>query len=111
MKTKIKLAIIAGVLAIVGTGTIVHGSGSTVASSESASPRSLYVQNCARCHGSNGISTPKGQALDAPDLKGTGKSLTTVERIIRNGRGDMPRFGKKLNSKQISQIAGYVKSL
>jgi mono/diheme cytochrome c family protein len=111
MKTKIKLTVLTVGLAMGATGTLVHGSDQKAPSAELANPRKLYIQNCASCHGSSGISTRKGKAIFAPDLKGTGKSPATIERIIRNGRDDMPGFGKKLNSKQIAQLAGYVKSL
>ena len=79
------------------------------------SPRSLYVQNCARCHGSNGKSqTPTGRKLEADDLTSSdSKGISNAKRIrtITNGRGKMPGFGKKLTAAQISSIAGYIRSL
>ena len=83
--------------------------------SKLVSARSLYIQNCARCHGANGKSqTALGRKLEAADLTDPEtKSFTEakITRIIRNGRPDMPAFGKKLSAKQIASIAGYIRSL
>jgi len=84
-------------------------------SAEMTSPRSLYIQNCARCHGSNGkAQTREGRRLEADDLTTSDAkdiSDAKLRRIITNGRGKMPAFGKRLNSSQITQIMGYVRSL
>ena len=91
-----------------------RGTQATSASTESeseASPRTLYVQNCARCHGGNGKSqTDLGMQLDADDLTTSSASTSKIIRIITNGRGDMPGFKKKLSAGQITSIARYVKS-
>lgn len=80
-----------------------------------SSPRSLYVQNCARCHGADGrAETRLGKKLEAADLTSEdvqGMSAAKITRAITNGRPDMPAFRKKLTRQQIAQIAGYVRSL
>ena len=82
---------------------------------EAVSPRSLYVQNCASCHGSNGkAQTAKGRKLEADDLtsaESKGLSTAKIIRTISNGRGKMPSFKKKMTAAQISSIAGYIRSL
>ena len=82
---------------------------------EAVSPRSLYVQNCASCHGSNGkAQTAKGRKLEADDLTSAdSKGISSAKRIrvITSGRGKMPAFGRRLTAAQISSIAGYVQSL
>ena len=112
MKKIIKLAVIVGFTTAASLAAWVHTPPASAASSEVVSPRTLYVQNCARCHGSDGRShTTIGQQLDATDLTSLSKSSASIARTIKNGRGDMPGFGKKLTAKQISSIAGYVRSL
>ena len=87
-------------------------SSENVINSEAVSPRSLYVSNCARCHGSNGKSqTALGKKLEADDISGGGVSTSKAVRIITSGRGKMPSFKKKLSSAQIASIAEYIKSL
>ncbi len=76
------------------------------------SPRTLYVQNCARCHGSNGkAQTALGKRLEADDLTASTASTSKIIRVVTSGKGKMPGFRRKLNAAQISQIAAYVKSL
>lgn len=83
-----------------------------VLAAEAVSPRSLYVQNCARCHGSNGKSqTTLGKKLEADDISGGDVSTSKAVRIITGGKGKMPGFKKKLSSAQIASIAEYIKSL
>ena len=77
--------------------------------------RSVYNTNCASCHGRDGhANTAKGRETDADDLttgKVKGMSASTMSRIIRNGKGDMPGFGKKLSAAQITALVKFVKTL
>lgn len=76
------------------------------------SPRSLYIQNCARCHGANGkAQTALGRKLEADDLTISNASTAKIIRTITNGRGEMPSFRRKLTKTQIASVAGYAKSL
>ena len=79
------------------------------------SARSLYMNNCARCHGADGKSeTELGRLNDAPDISG-GKarrmSTAKLTRLITHGKGSMPAFGKKLTKAQITNIVAYVRGL
>ncbi len=79
---------------------------------ETVSPRSLYVQNCARCHGSDGkAQTALGKKLEADNISGGGVGTAKAVRLITNGKGKMPSFKKKLSTGQIASIAEYIKSL
>ncbi|MEP6944482.1 MAG: cytochrome c [Acidobacteriota bacterium] len=111
MKNGFKLALIAAFSVMAGIAAATQRT-RAAASAEELNPRSLFIQNCARCHGSDGrANTAKGRELDAPALTNLDKSVASIERTIRNGRDDMPAFGKKLTAKQIAAIAGYVRSL
>ncbi len=80
-----------------------------------ATPRTLYLKNCARCHGADGKGeTEIAKSLDAPDLtSGYIKALSTakISRVISKGKGDMPSFGKKLKAADIAALVKYVRSL
>ena len=90
---------------------LVHTTPSVSAVAKAGSPRSLYVQNCARCHGANGkAETALGKKLGADNISG-GLDSAKIIRTVTNGRGDMPSFKKKLSKAQIKSIAGYVRSL
>ena len=82
--------------------------------SDSNSVRELFQKNCARCHGADGQSaTETGRLFDSPDL--TVRKIQRLSRkrmanSIANGRGGMPAFNKKLNSKEIALLVIYVRS-
>jgi len=113
-----KLAKLSAVMAFLLLGIFIFSTSETqavtaaAAFESEASPRSLYVQNCARCHGSNGkAQTALGRKLEADDLTTSTAGDAKIVRMITNGRGKMPGFKRKLTSAQISSIAGYVKGL
>jgi len=118
MTNLIKIAI---VLTICVTGCwalIPRSNGTTVATAEMTavdSQASVYRSHCARCHGADGhANTPAGRETDADDLttgKVKGLSSSRMTQIIKNGKGDMPAFGKKLSAAQISGVIRYVKTL
>ena len=82
---------------------------------DSTSTRTLFLQNCARCHGASGkAETALGKKLKAADLTSAdvkGMSTAKITRTIKNGRPDMPAYDKKLTPAQIKSLAGYVRSL
>ena len=78
----------------------------------------LFRNNCARCHGADGrADTPLGQQHNTPDLTAaewwrknsaitSSRSLTT---IVRQGKGEMPAFGEKLKTNEISGLVKYMR--
>ncbi|MFN0280117.1 MAG: c-type cytochrome [Pyrinomonadaceae bacterium] len=112
MKNKIKMTTIALFIAFGVVFALASYANNLVeAQTKKASSRSLYVQNCARCHGADGKGeTVLGKKLGADDISG-GESTTKVIRSVTNGRGDMPSFKKKLTTGQIASVARYVHSL
>ncbi len=68
--------------------------------------RTLYVSNCASCHGQNaeGKIGPSLHAMGDPDAK--------VYRHIANGfTGKMPAYKDKLTKDQIDTLVAYIQSL
>jgi len=110
---KLKVMIVALFLAGAGAFMVLTpGTGAAgIATDDASSPRTLFVQNCARCHGSNGkAETTLGRRYKADDISG-GVGVNKTIRIVTNGKGHMPSFKKRLTAAQISQIASYVSSL
>jgi len=79
------------------------------------SPRTLFLNNCARCHGADGKSqTELGRLNDSPDIssgRARKKSAAKLTQLITKGKGSMPGFGKKLTREQISGLANHVRGL
>jgi mono/diheme cytochrome c family protein len=84
----------------------------TVVEKTAISAKELYTRNCANCHGADGKGqTALGRSKDVPDLTDVKPSLKKSIRVITNGDGDMPAFGKKLKKTEINAIANYLRSL
>lgn len=113
MKKLLKFGAVTGFLVIGAFFVFLNPAQANISSAETVtSPRSLYVQNCARCHGSNGKSqTDLGRKLEADDISGGHISASKIIRTVTNGRKEMPSFRKKLSAAQIKSIVGYVHSL
>jgi mono/diheme cytochrome c family protein len=96
------------------TQSVLSKSDDSVESDKKAS-RSLYLNNCARCHGADGKgNTSLGKKLDATDLTSQRvqkMSRKKIARVIYYGDDPMPSFGKKLTKKEIDSIADYVRAL
>lgn len=92
-----------------------NAAGNKVNLPEKSSSRSLYINNCARCHGADGKGdTELGKLYGSSNLttrKVKRMSNKRMAQIIRNGVGGMPGFGKKLNNKEITSLVNYVRSL
>jgi cytochrome c6 len=75
----------------------------------------IYKANCALCHAVDGSgSSPSGKALGAKDLRSDEvqkKTDAELSEIIRQGKGKMPAFGKKLKPEDISKLVAYIRAL
>ena len=71
-----------------------------------AQGRTLYLMNCAHCHGvdATGDEGPDLHDLDLPDKR--------VAKLISNGKkGQMPKFSAKLNNTQVQLLIVYLHTL
>ncbi len=79
------------------------------------SPRTLYLNNCARCHGADGESqTEQGRLNETPKISGgrlRNRSTKRLTKVITSGDDKMPAFGKRLTKAQITSLVKYVRGL
>ena len=82
-----------------------------------ASAKVLFIENCARCHGADGRGeTPMGKLFGATNLADAGwwkRERVSEKRLassIRDGRKQMPAFGKKLSTEEIAALVALVKT-
>ncbi len=75
----------------------------------------LYASKCVICHGRNGAGTAALRAKGQPDLSTAEWQKThSDEQIavrIREGKGKMPGFGKKLSDEEIKALVRQVRTL
>lgn len=79
--------------------------------------KTLYMQNCARCHGGDGrAETAQGELYGATNLADADwwnakhPSNKRLTNSIVNGRSGMPAFGKRLSKDQIAALVAYVRT-
>jgi mono/diheme cytochrome c family protein len=75
-----------------------------------------FASECATCHGKDGqaktFKAKFNHARNLTDVKWQAEA--TDERLynsIRNGKGKMPAFGKKLSDSQINALVAFVRTL
>ncbi len=78
--------------------------------------KALFTSECATCHGKDGqAKTFKAKFNHARNLTDAKwQAEATDERLynsIRNGKGKMPAFGKKLSDSQINALVAFVRTL
>jgi len=64
--------------------------------------REIYLENCARCHGT------EGEGIDGPKLVGKELRFERVIRIVTQGRDEMPSWADDLTEEEIRRVADYV---
>jgi cytochrome c6 len=74
----------------------------------------LFKAKCVACHGADASGkTPVGQKLGIKDLRSAevqGKSDAQLSKIISDGKGKMPAYGKTLKAEQIHQLVAFIRS-
>jgi mono/diheme cytochrome c family protein len=72
----------------------------------SAAARTLFLKNCAHCHGAD------GHGDDGPDLHNLDWTDQQIVKRIRNGKaGQMTAFAGKLQPDEINSLVAYVRTL
>tara|TARA_R110002110_G_scaffold31396_1_gene110704 strand:+ start:9703 stop:10152 length:450 start_codon:yes stop_codon:yes gene_type:complete len=78
--------------------------------------RTLFIQNCSSCHGTNGKAQVGAVAsatdLTTPKFFNYGSADNNISAAIKNGVGNgMPPFNDELSETDIWKIVNFVKSL
>ena len=71
-----------------------------------------FKTNCAMCHGPDGAGTPFGKRVGAPDLRAKevqALSSAALAKIVTDGKNNMPAFGARMDSAQISALIEYIR--
>jgi len=66
----------------------------------------LFLMNCAHCHGND------ARGDEGPSLYDLRKSDARITKLVKEGiKGEMPRFGTKLNDADIQALIAYLRTL
>lgn len=71
---------------------------------EKIDARTLYISNCATCHGVDGRLGASG----AKNLAETKLLVDEVKQQIITGKGAMPPFGNQLSDEEIQAVSNYI---
>jgi len=78
---------------------------------------SVYARACASCHGPDGRGTPLTQGLRVKPRDLSDPALyarlddAALAQVVREGKGQMPAFGRLLPDEDVALVAKYVRSL
>src|SRR5882762_6006028 len=73
---------------------------------EAQKGHNLFDHNCAHCHGDD------ARGDEGPNLYDLNKTDARITRIVREGiKGEMPKFGAKLNDADIQALIAYLRTL
>jgi mono/diheme cytochrome c family protein len=79
--------------------------------------KSVYMRNCARCHGAEGAAdTQQAELYNATKFTDAGwwrkerPSNARMRRVIVEGGSGMPAFGKRLSAAEIDALLPYVRA-
>ncbi len=101
-------------LCFIFSGTV-FSSSSLAAETKKVDARKIYDNNCAKCHGSLGKPTKRGQSLGAPNFSSRFWQVSiTDEQIIEaitHGKNKMPGWRKVLGPEEIKAAARWVRVL
>jgi cytochrome c6 len=74
----------------------------------------LFKAKCVACHGADASgNTPMGKNLKIRDLRSAevqAQSDAELFKIISNGKGKMPPYGKSLSEEQIHKLVAFVRA-
>ena len=75
-------------------------------SAQVAQGRSLFARNCAHCHGDD------ARGDEGPTLYSLAMSDARIAKRVKEGiKGEMPKFGSKLNEEDITALIAYLRTL
>ena len=87
----------------------------TLSVAQATRAKQLFKEKCSKCHGADGRGqTVLGNMLDPPNFTDQAwwKNVVDDKRLtesVRNGKGGMPKFGKKLTVQQIGLLVAYLR--
>ena len=85
---------------------IISAAASPALEGEAKRGHSLFDHNCAHCHGED------ARGDEGPSLYDLKKTDARITRIVKEGiKGEMPRFGTKLNDADIQALIAYLRTL
>lgn len=84
-----------------------------------ADGKEIFEKNCKTCHGpdAKGVAAMAtafrvdAGAMDLTDAATKGKADADLAKIVSDGQGKMPPFGKKLSADDIKGVVSYLKGL
>lgn len=98
--------------------SVTAGHGVSVAfAANLAHGKKIYKAKCRKCHGKEGKGDgPKAKSLKKKPRDYTDKAKMSeftdadLIKVVKEGKKPMPKFGKKLNDKDIEDVIAYIRT-
>ncbi|KAA6456693.1 cytochrome c [Acidobacteria bacterium AB60] len=104
---------IVGALLLVIAGSVICYSQQTALRGPVAEAEKTFQTRCSTCHAEHGEGSEVGASLNVPDLRSPfvqKSSDAQLHQIIKNGKGNMPMFGRDFSDPQIDRIIELIRS-
>ncbi len=100
-----KKIMFAFVVIVISIASCSKKSAPTAAKEKAIDGAPIFANNCARCHGADGIKDSR-----TPNLHTIALDKAGLVNSITNGKGHMPAFQDKLSTAEISAVADLIVS-
>ncbi len=104
-------------ITVLMVGTLIAGAcgGSPTPAAPADAPdlvagRSVYIRNCASCHGSAG-GGGRGPRLDEGRTLDTFPSVEDQVSFVSEGKGGMPAFSDRLSAEEIEDVVRFIREV
>jgi mono/diheme cytochrome c family protein len=105
--------VLIGLCAALTDGSMSCYSQQTGPSGPATEAKLTFQARCSTCHAEHGEGSEVGASLNVPDLRSPfvqKNSDAQLHQIIKNGKGNMPVFGRDFSDSQIDRILELIRS-
>jgi len=104
---------LAGICAMVFAGPIARSQQPGLMQSAEQEAEETFQARCSTCHAEHGEGSEVGASLNVPDLRSPRVQKNDdafLRQFIKNGKNNMPAFGRDFSDQQIDSIIRLVRS-
>jgi mono/diheme cytochrome c family protein len=102
---------VVGMCAVLSAGSMARSQQPGIQATAQEAEETFQIR-CSTCHAEHGEGSEVGASLNVPDLRSASVQKNAdaeLRQVIKNGRGNMPAFGRDFSDQQIDRILQLVR--